>query len=122
MAAIGREVKATPFQRRVWKALELIPKGRVTTYGDIAAYLGTKAVRAVGSAVGKNPYAPDVPCHRVVPADGRIGNYSGEGGVRRKITLLAHEGVRTENGKIADFASVRFDFSVVPKASAAAPL
>lgn len=110
MAERERTVAGTPFQRAVWEALKQIPKGRVTTYGDIAAYLGTKAVRAVGSAVGKNPYAPDVPCHRVVPAEGRIGNYSGEGGTNRKIALLEKEGVRVHNGNIADFGAHLYRF------------
>ncbi len=101
---------ATPFQERVWHALTLIPRGKVTTYGDIARYLGTRAVRAVGTAVGKNPYAPEVPCHRVVPADGRVGNYSGEGGVARKTALLREEGVEVEEGKIVDFEAKRFHF------------
>jgi len=101
----------TPFQRRVWEVIALIPEGSVTTYGVIARYLGTKAVRAVGTAVGKNPYAPKVPCHRVVPADGRLGNYSGEGGVKRKQVLLESEGVRVKEGKIVDFERVFYDFS-----------
>jgi len=63
----------TPFQEDVYKALEKIPKGSVTTYGAIANYLGTKAVRAVGTAVGKNPNAPQIPCHRVIPNSGKIG-------------------------------------------------
>ncbi len=94
---------ATEFQRRVWEALKRIPKGRVTTYGEIARYLGTKAVRAVGTAVGKNPYAPQVPCHRVVPADGRLGRYSGDGGIKTKRRLLESEGVEVADGKIVDF-------------------
>lgn len=102
--------EGTPFQRAVWEALKLIPEGRVTTYGDIAAYLGTKAVRAVGSAVGKNPDAPQVPCHRVVPADGSLGRYSGPGGAVRKQTLLAEEGVVIEDGRIVDFIARRFRF------------
>lgn len=102
--------EGTPFQRAVWEALKLIPEGRVTTYGDIAAYLGTKAVRAVGSAVGKNPDAPDVPCHRVVTAAGRLGGYSGPGGRRQKRALLEKEGVRVEANRIVDFAFRRFRF------------
>ena len=82
----------------------------MTTYGAIAAYLGTKAVRAVGTAVGKNPYAPKVPCHRVVPSSGKIGNYSGEGGVATKIALLKEEGVETVAGKIADFENVLYRY------------
>ncbi|BBG65883.1 methylated-DNA--protein-cysteine methyltransferase [Hydrogenimonas sp.] len=101
---------ATDFQKSVWEALKLIPKGRVTTYGAIGRYLGTRAYRAVGSAVGKNPYAPEVPCHRVVPADGRLGNYSAEGGRDRKADLLRSEGVSVKEGKIVNFESLLFEF------------
>ena len=93
----------TEFQKRVWAALCQIPRGRVTTYGEIARYLGTDAVRAVGTAVGKNPDAPTVPCHRVVPVSGRIGNYSGGEGVATKVALLDDEGVEVRRGKIVDF-------------------
>ncbi|WP_345977516.1 MGMT family protein [Sulfurimonas sp. HSL3-7] len=101
----------TPFQNEVYKAIEKIPKGRVTTYGAIACYLNTNAIRAVGTAVGKNPYAPKVPCHRVVLANGSIGSYSGEGGVERKIELLRQEGVAVEKGKIIDFEKRLFDYT-----------
>ena len=100
----------TPFQQEVYKALTLIPKGSVTTYGAVAAYMGTNAVRAVGTAVGKNPNAPQVPCHRVVPSSGKIGNYSGEGGVATKIRLLEDEGVLLKNGKVLDFEKRLFSF------------
>jgi len=100
----------TLFQKDVYKALAKIPKGAVTTYGAIANYLGTKAVRAVGTAVGKNPYAPQVPCHRVVPNSGKIGNYSGEGGVSTKIRLLKEEGVDVKDGKIVDYQHHLFTF------------
>ncbi len=100
----------TPFQEAVWHALTKIPEGKVTTYGAIADHLGTKAVRAVGTAVGKNPCAPQVPCHRVVRADGSVGNYSGEGGVARKIALLEAEGVEVKAGKIVGFEERLFRF------------
>ncbi len=100
----------TAFQKEVWKALTKIPKGKVTTYGLIAKYLNTKAVQSVGTAVGKNPYAPEVPCHRVVPANGKIGNYSGEGGVARKIALLHEEDVEVKDGKIVGFEEKLFRF------------
>jgi len=94
----------TEFQRAVWRALLQIPAGKVTSYGEIARAIGRPgAVRAVGSAVGKNPFAPEVPCHRVVPADGRIGRYSGGEGVATKIALLEAEGVRVEGGRIVEF-------------------
>lgn len=106
-----RAVKeGTPFQHAVWAALKLIPEGRVTTYGDIAVYLGTKAVRAVGGAVGKNPDAPEVPCHRVVPSDGSLGRYSGPGGTAHKQALLEQEGIRVVEGRIVDFAARRYCF------------
>ena len=101
----------TPFQEEVYKALKKVPKGPVTTYGAIAKYLGTKAVRAVGTAVGKNPNAPTVPCHRVVPSSGKIGNYSGEGGVDTKIKLLEDEGVVIKDGKIIAFEHCMYNFT-----------
>lgn len=100
----------TPFQEEVYKALEKIPKGSVTTYGAIAKYLNTKAIRVVGTAVGKNPNAPQIPCHRVVPSSGKIGNYSGEGGVETKIRLLEEEGVEVKDGKIVNYQQHLFVF------------
>jgi len=93
----------TVFQQKVWDALRQIPRGRVTTYGEIARYLGTEGVRTVGTAVGKNPDAPEVPCHRVVPSTGKIGNYSGGEGTPTKIALLMEEGVKVVQGRVADF-------------------
>lgn len=103
------EHPGTAFQRVVWKVLMQIPKGNVTTYGAIARYLGSDAVRAVGSAVGKNPYAPDVPCHRVVRSDGSIGEYSGKVGKAGKMRLLESEGIGIVNGKVDGMESVFFD-------------
>ena len=103
MLALETPKKPTFFQQSVWEALRLIPIGRVTTYGEIARYLGTSAVRAVGTAVGQNPDAPAVPCHRVVLSTGAIGQYSGQGGVATKIALLQNEGVAVAKGKIVDF-------------------
>ncbi len=88
------------FSEKVWEALYEIPKGKVTSYKEIAKKLRTKAYRAVGTAVGKNPNAPKCPCHRVVNSDRKIGNYSGKGGVKTKIKLLKGEGVRVIDGKI----------------------
>ncbi|NKQ40955.1 MAG: MGMT family protein [Sulfurovum sp.] len=101
---------ATNFQQSVWRALTLIPKGQVTSYAAIADHLESKAVRAVGSAVGKNPDAPEVPCHRVVLASGKIGKYSGGDGVSTKIKLLSQEGVATKDGKIIDFENIFWGF------------
>jgi len=110
MALEQREINGTPFQRAVWEALMRIPEGKVTTYGEIAAYLGTKAVRAVGTAVGKNPDAPGIPCHRVVRSDGAVGGYSAGKGIETKIALLAAEGVQVRNGWVVDFAARRYRF------------
>jgi methylated-DNA-[protein]-cysteine S-methyltransferase len=79
----------TDFQMRVWKELLKIPAGRVWSYGKIAAAAGRpRAVRAVGSAVGSNPLAPLVPCHRVLPAGGGLGNYGGGAAVKQRLLEL----------------------------------
>ena len=100
----------TEFQEKVYRAISMIPEGRVTTYGAIASYIGTGGVRAVGRAVGKNPYAPEVPCHRVVYSNARVGNYSAQGGVREKIRLLESEKVKIEDGVVLDFEKIFFDY------------
>ena len=87
-------MKGTPFQVSVWEALKTIPCGETRTYLEIAQQIGRpKAVRAVANAIGKNPYAPEIPCHRVVRTDGTLGGYSGPGGIETKIRLLREEGV-----------------------------
>lgn len=86
---------ATSFQKKVWKALLTIPKGQIRSYEWVAKKIGApRAVRAVGTAVGKNPFAPHVPCHRVIRKNGSLGNYSGPGGIKQKIFLLTQEGYR----------------------------
>ncbi len=85
----------TLFQKKVWNALCGIPKGQTTTYKELARSIGKpKAVRAVANAVGANPFLIRVPCHRVIRSDGRIGGYSGKGGVAAKRRLLLKEGVK----------------------------
>lgn len=80
----------TPFQQAVWAELRRVPYGTTTTYGELAARLGAPgAVRAVGSANGRNPVAVLVPCHRVIGSDGNLRGYAG--GVERKTALLALE-------------------------------
>jgi methylated-DNA-[protein]-cysteine S-methyltransferase len=101
------------FEERVWKLMESIPKGKVTTYALIAKKLNTKAYRAVGNACRRNPYAPRVPCHRVVRSDGGIGGFGGRTSgksVEKKIQMLRREGVEIRNGKITDFEKVLFRF------------
>lgn len=87
-------ILGTPFQKRVWHALCDIKKGEVMTYAQLAKKIGKpRAIRAVANAVGANPLAPHVPCHRVVRSDGMLGGYSGAGGVKTKRALLKKEGV-----------------------------
>lgn len=93
--------------------MKSIPKGRVTTYGLIAKKLNTRAYRAVGNACRRNPYAPRVPCHRVVRSDGSIGGFGGKTSgmsVEKKIRMLREEGVQVRDGKVADFETVLFRF------------
>ena len=87
-------LKGTKFQIKVWKFLKTIPRGHVRTYSEVAkAIKKPKAVRAVANAIGKNPYAPKIPCHRVIRSDGSLGGYSGKGGIYAKRKLLKLEGV-----------------------------
>jgi len=82
----------TPFQRRVWELLLTIPYGKTTTYGSLAKKLGPKmSAQAVGQAVGKNPIAIIIPCHRVLGAKGQLSGYAG--GLENKQRLLDHEGI-----------------------------
>ena len=68
--------KGTPFQQRVWQALLTIPYGETVSYGEIARMVGCKSAQAVGQAVGRNPIALIIPCHRVIAAHGKIGGYA----------------------------------------------
>lgn len=86
------------FNQRVYMECIKIPKGKVSTYRELAHKLGTKAYRAVGNAMNKNPYAPEVPCHRVIASDGTIGGFAS--GTKKKIALLKSEGVEIKNGYI----------------------
>ena len=87
-------LKGTKFQTKVWNYLKTIPKGQLRTYTEVAKAINKpKSVRAVANAIGKNPYAPKIPCHRVVRSDGSLGGYSGKGGVNAKRKLLKSEGI-----------------------------
>ena len=89
------------FNERCYDLLKTVPAGKVTTYAELARGLGSKASRAVGNAMRLNPHAPEVPCHRVVHSDGRLGNY--QGGVAIKEKLLKEEGVNISSGRVVDF-------------------
>tara|TARA_B100001996_G_scaffold123292_1_gene93311 strand:- start:124 stop:393 length:270 start_codon:yes stop_codon:yes gene_type:complete len=85
-------MKGTKFQLKVWKYLKTIPKGTVKSYKQVAiAIKRPKSARAVANACGKNPYAPKIPCHRVIRSDGGLGGYSGSGGIKTKLRLLRSE-------------------------------
>jgi len=88
-------LKGTKFQLKVWNYLKKIPKGKVKSYLEVAKGIGKpKAFRAVANAVGKNPYPPLIPCHRVIRSDGSLGGYSGNGGIKEKRRLLLKEKVK----------------------------
>ena len=86
------ELLGTEFQIKVWKEISKIPYGETRTYKDLAIAIGEpNSSRAVANACGKNPYAPKIPCHRVIRSDGKLGGYSGKGGVKKKSLLLKAE-------------------------------
>ncbi len=91
----GRLRPGMTFQQKVWTLTARIPPGSVTTYGQLAAALGTQGYRAVGHALNKNPYAPAVPCHRVVGGDGSLTGYAD--GLASKRRMLAAECVTMTN-------------------------
>ena len=101
------------FDNQVWDLMKKIPQGKVTTYKILAEKLGSKAYRAVGNACRRNPYAPLVPCHRVVQSDGNIGGFNGHTSgpsITKKINMLQKEGVPVRNGKIVNFQRFLYKF------------
>ncbi len=96
------------FNQKVYELTKQIPKGRVTTYSLIAKQLGCKAYRAVGNALNRNPYAPYVPCHRVVNNNGKIGGFAS--GLKNKTKLLQKEGNEIRNNRVVNFEKVLFKF------------
>jgi methylated-DNA-[protein]-cysteine S-methyltransferase len=99
----------SPYQQAILRILAEVPKGKVTTYGDLAKELARRdprwspgASRAVGTTMKNNLCGPQIPCHRVIKSDGGIGNFRGgaEGAVEEKIKMLQNEGVTVVNGKI----------------------
>ena len=97
----------TEFERRVLELVSDVPRGKVVTYKQVAVRIGKpKACRAVGNALNKNPRPIEIPCHRVVRSDGKIGGYGL--GVSRKVELLQNEGVEVKDGKI-DLEKYRYE-------------
>jgi methylated-DNA-[protein]-cysteine S-methyltransferase len=83
-----------PFRRKVFEVVRTIPAGETLSYGEVAAAVGSPgAARAVGQALGRNPFPIVIPCHRVLAAGGRIGGFTAQGGVSMKAKMLAAEGV-----------------------------
>ena len=88
-----KKLIGTEFQINVWEEIKKIPKGQTKTYKDIAVALKKpKSSRAVANACGKNPLLIKIPCHRVIRSDGKLGGYSGKGGMSQKRKLLKEEG------------------------------
>ena len=96
------------FNNQCYELIKQVPCGRITTYKEIAKALNTKAYRAVGNAMKKNPYSPKVPCHRVVNSSGKIGGFAS--GRKTKIELLEKEGIKIEDDTIKDFERILYRF------------
>ena len=95
-----------PFSRRVLSLVRRIPPGRVATYGDIARLAGRpRAARAVGNVM-RGCNRPDVPCHRVIAAGGRLGGYGGSEMLKR--SLLLAEGISVMGGRVRDLKRIRW--------------
>lgn len=99
-------VNITPFQERVYKECSKIPRGKVSTYKAIAKKLKSSP-RAVGQALKRNPYAPKIPCHRVIKSDGTLGGYYGVINSSKKIRILKSEGIKIKNNKVDETCMMR---------------
>lgn len=91
---VAQSTDITPFQKKVYLALLDVPSGQTITYGELARRIGCRSAQAVGQALKRNPFAPEVPCHRIIAADGSLGGYNGkrEGEeIERKRELLDKE-------------------------------
>lgn len=96
-------------QQKIYKKLLQVPKGQITTYGELAKAVGLKnGQRAVGKIMNKNPYPVIIPCHRVVMSTGKIGGYAY--GEHVKTKMLSDEGIKIENGKIVELENKIYRF------------
>ena len=99
------------FSHKVYAALRKVPAGKVTPSRDLAHAGGSSASRAVGQAMRTNPFAPVVPCHRVVKSTGEIGGFSGSPKLSsKKVAMLRAEGIVIKDGKVLNFERVRYRF------------
>ena len=96
------------FSEKCYELLKKVPRGKITTYKILAEKLKTKAYLAVGNTMNKNPFAPQVPCHRVVKSDGKVGGFAL--GIKNKIKMLEKEGITIKNNKIENFDEVVYKF------------
>lgn len=99
------ECKPTRFQQSVYEATGAIPRGKVTTYKLLARRIHCRSCRAVGQALKRNPFAPKVPCHRVIASDLTVGGFQGKNtghSITRKLRLLRAEGVAFKAGRLVD--------------------
>ena len=97
------ELGVTTFQRRVYEETAAVPRGRVTTYGRLAEAIGCGSAQAVGQALRRNPFAPEVPCHRVIASDRSLGGFDGHRtgpALTRKVRLLSSEGIHITQGYV----------------------
>lgn len=94
------------FRDKVYWLTSQIPKGRVSTYKEVGKALGSRGYRAVGQALHVNPYAPVVPCHRVVRSDGKLGGFAI--GIAKKIRILKTEGVGVKGSRVVNFEKLLF--------------
>lgn len=84
------------FAEKCYSVLRKVPRGKVTTYAELARSVGSpKAARAVGNAMNRNPFAPKVPCHRVVKSNGKVGGFAS--GTKKKTEMLKAEGIEITN-------------------------
>jgi len=97
------------FDNKCYRFLSKIPKGRISTYKEIARAMNTRAYRAVGNAMSRNPNPITVPCHRIINTDGSIGGYAL--GVDKKEQLLKQEGVLIKKGKIIGYKKLIYSFA-----------
>lgn len=92
---VETDSRITDFQRRVYLALLDVPRGATISYKELGEKIGCRSAQAIGQALKRNPFAPDVPCHRVISSDGTIGGFHGERCgemIQKKIRLLTKEG------------------------------
>lgn len=98
----------TNFESKVYSLITRIPKGKVSTYKEVANKISKKSYRAVGNALNKNPFAPRVPCHRIVKSNGELGGFAS--GSMNKKKILEKEGLIIKNNKIMNFEKKLYKF------------